>query len=462
MRLLKIQLFAVCTAVLACVSPAVSQAAIDGITGPTFNLGAKVDFIQTPDGGAPIIWGYSNGSARGQYPGPTLIVNEGDTVTVNLTNSLPDQATSIIFPGQTGVVATGGATGLITQEAAAGGGTVSYSFVADKPGTFLYQSGTRPDLQVEMGLFGALIVRPAMGANFAYNDSATEFDREYLFLQSEMDPRIHFMVETPSQGVAALDSTDYLQKYVANWWFFNGRNGPDTLFPPNLAWLPTQPYNCLPRMHPGERTLMRLVGGGRNAHPFHPHGNHTEIVARNGRLLQSAPGAGVDLSVGQYTVQTLPGETVDAIWHWTGEKIGWDVYGNPSAGPQYIHTCNDGPDADLLDDVTSEYCPDHYKPIPVDLPESLDLGFGGLWGGSPYLGQLGSLPPGEGGLNPYGAFTFIWHSHAEKELVNYDIFPGGMLTFMFVESRGVCIDDDGDGFDDVTACACADDGTCIP
>ena len=36
-----------------------------------------------------------------QVPGPTLIVTEGQTVTVNLTNNLPTAAgnTSILFPG---------------------------------------------------------------------------------------------------------------------------------------------------------------------------------------------------------------------------------------------------------------------------------------------------------------------------------------------------------------------------
>src|SRR6266566_684547 len=53
-----------------------------------------------------------------QVPGPTLIVMEGQTVTVNLTNNLPTSAgnTSILFPGFT-VTATGGVAGLLTQEA---------------------------------------------------------------------------------------------------------------------------------------------------------------------------------------------------------------------------------------------------------------------------------------------------------------------------------------------------------
>ena len=54
-----------------------------------------------------------------QVPGPTLIVTEGQTVTVNLTNNLPAAAgnTSILFPGFH-VTATGGVHG----PADAGGG----------------------------------------------------------------------------------------------------------------------------------------------------------------------------------------------------------------------------------------------------------------------------------------------------------------------------------------------------
>ena len=69
-------------------------------------------------------WGYGcNGTPSGtapaaittatcptmQVPGPTLIVTEGQTVTVNLLNGLPSAAgnTSILFPGFN-VTATGG------------------------------------------------------------------------------------------------------------------------------------------------------------------------------------------------------------------------------------------------------------------------------------------------------------------------------------------------------------------
>ena len=68
-----------------------------------------------------------------QLPGPTLIVNQGDTVTVTLTNNLPRPRAipRSCFPGFT-VTATGGVPGLLTQEAA-NGGTVTYTFAAASP-----------------------------------------------------------------------------------------------------------------------------------------------------------------------------------------------------------------------------------------------------------------------------------------------------------------------------------------
>ncbi|MBP8261486.1 MAG: multicopper oxidase domain-containing protein, partial [Verrucomicrobia bacterium] len=135
---------------------------IPGIVGPTFNLRAKAGHLSTPDGHNLYFWGFANGAGPVQYPGPTLIVNQGQTITVNLVNDLTELPVSIVFPGQR-VTPSGGSPGLLTREAVPGGGTASYTFIASRPGTFMYHSGTRPDLQIEMGLVGALIVRPTTG-----------------------------------------------------------------------------------------------------------------------------------------------------------------------------------------------------------------------------------------------------------------------------------------------------------
>ncbi|PLY04917.1 MAG: hypothetical protein C0622_02125 [Desulfuromonas sp.] len=409
-----------------------AYAVIDGIVGSnslTVNLTAKADYITAPDGGSVHIWGYAddgdhtgNGN-RATYPGPTLIVDEGATITINLKNELTVPV-SIIFPGQSGVIASGGSSGLLTREAAPGGtDVVTYTFTATHPGTYLYQSGTSPELQIEMGLSGAIIVRPNLGPGYAYNHSDSSFDHEYLFFLTEMDPNIHALVENYGPGSAELLASDYLSDYFPVYWFINGRAAPDTMMESYVGWLPTQPYNCMPRMHPGEKLLMRIVGGGRDMHPFHFHGNHARIIARDGRFLSSSPGAGADLSYMAFTTTSIPGATYDQIFEWTGKGLGWDMYGHAPGDPLEPH----------------EYAPDHGKPIPVVLPEKQDLAFGGFYSGSPFLGTLGSLPPGEGGLNPNAGFAYMWHSHTEKEMTNYDIFPGGMMSMLVIEPHGTQI-----------------------
>jgi FtsP/CotA-like multicopper oxidase with cupredoxin domain len=405
-----------------------AQAVIDGITGTNFEFTAGEGQISTPDGSAIHFWGYQDLTKHAnpfevpQYPGPTLIVNQGDTITVTLTNNLPIAAggstpvqnVSILFPGQV-VTATGGTAGLLTQESTGPSDTVTYTFTATNPGTYTYFSGTEMELQVEMGLVGALIVRPA-GFNQAsstnrraYADAGSQYTHEFLFLMTQMDPIIHQLVE--QQRFNEIVWKDYWPVY----WFFNGRAGPDDLADAFVSWLPHQPYNCTPRMTPGQKLFMRLVGGDQGNHPFHYHGNNADIIARDGRRLADPRS--------QFTTLSVPGETVDQIFTWTGEKMGWDIYGHAVGDPMQ----------------PGEYAPDHGKPLPVVLPENQNLTFGGWWSGSPFLGSDQPLPPGEGGLNPNSGYFFMWHSHAEKELTNWDIFPGGMMSMMVVEPPGTPI-----------------------
>jgi len=429
------------------IAPVTANAVIDGISGPTFNLTAKAGRIITGDGDSIYMWGYANGSGPMQYTGPTLIVNQGDTVVVNLTNNIPTIPgntavnTSIIFLGQL-VTASVGTTGLLTNEAPPGG-SVTYTFTASNPGTYIYHSGTRPELQIEMGLIGALIVRPTTGATcpaltldpnkpsrgYGYCHLDAYFDREYLFLLSEMDPTIHQQVEFGN--TALVDDTTRFPVL----WFINGRNLPDTMSAPMSPLLPNQPYDCMPQAHPGEKVLIRMIGGGRDLHPYHTHGNNHTVIARDGRLLKTAASSVIDLSVSDFTTTSVPGETVDAIWTWTGKKLGWDIYGHNGTETGICVT----PDPNGFDPVTYEYCPDHGKPFPVLLPNQQELTDGMFWSGSPFLGTSGPLPPGEGGYNPYAGLFFMWHSHSEKELTNNNIFVGGMATMAVVLPPGVLI-----------------------
>jgi len=430
------------TMALLLISSAVN-AAVEGIpvaNGATVTLNARAGYISVADGGSIYSWGYTTGDTM-QLPGPTLIVDQNSTITVTLNNTLPVAAgnASIVFPGHVVTSTSGGVPGSLTQEAPPGG-SVSYTFTATTPGTYQYHSGTQTDLQVEMGLYGAIIVRPSateltnagvscVSGNPAYVHAATCYDREYLYLLSEIDIDIHQAAELQAGGPGPIQIPQ--GAYHSEYWLMNGRVGPDTMAANGTDVLPTQPYGSLTTMYPGERLLIRLVGAGREMHPFHHHGNHSRLLAVDGRMLLTATNnlAGPLL----FTIPSVPGETADAIFEWTGKDLGWDVYGT---GPGYEHQCNssDVPTTGF-DPVTHEYCPDHNKPIPVTLPDLSNLAFGGFWGGSPYLGVMGSLPPGEGGLNPNAGFAFMWHSHTERELVNNDVFPGGMMTMLIVEAR---------------------------
>jgi FtsP/CotA-like multicopper oxidase with cupredoxin domain len=496
-----------------------AYAAAPGITGPNFSLTAQAEFLTQPDGTAVYSWGYGcNGAPTGfapatvpnpfcysmQVPGPTLIVTEGQAVTVTLTNNLPTSAgnTSILFPGFQ-VKPTGGVAGLLTQEAAHGG-TVTYQFTASSPGTHAYYSGTQGDLQVEMGLYGAIIVLPtappatctALGAvpshyvapgnspeaDFrlapaAYDHAKTCYDREYLFQFSEMDPDIHRQALAQvnatagcTAGVAGCSLAVATEPYHPAYFMINGRSMPDDMDPNYAKEYPHQPYNGNPHMHPGERVLLRIIGQGRWQHPFHEHGNHVRILARDGNLILSQSDANSLAGPLLFTTTTTPGLAMDGIFYWTGKGLNWDPYGhNPaSADPLAKLSCDgllNGYHSVATDLNYYEWCQDHNKPVqvapfgdvasggPATLPDPNILTNGPWYGGSPYLGPnatvravgaTGTTPPSGTIANPptgEAGFAFMWHSHNEREITTNNIFPGGMLMMMLVDSREFTIDE---------------------
>lgn len=128
----------------------------------TVELCASTGSVNLPAATSSInILGYVSGACpqTATVPGgPVIDVNVGDSVTVNLHNSLP-VATGLLFQGQSMVPDTTGATAAV----GATSGAKTYRFIATNPGTFLYEAALLPNAehQTAMGLHGALIVRPA-------------------------------------------------------------------------------------------------------------------------------------------------------------------------------------------------------------------------------------------------------------------------------------------------------------
>jgi FtsP/CotA-like multicopper oxidase with cupredoxin domain len=379
--------------------------------GPTFTLTTKTGYIALPDANTMFMWGYSSGSDGFQHPSPVLCVNEGDTVTIVLNNTLAEPV-SIMFPGQENVLADGapaqpefaGSTLTSLTDTAAPGGSVTYSFVASDPGTYIYESGTNPEKQVAMGLFGALIVRPTLGADHAYNRSDSQFDtsEEFMVLLSEIDPFQHQAVER--------GKTFNMNNYHPRYWLINGRGFPDSIADNGASWLPTQPYGALaevqefndtlpstdPNYHPYPG-MARYLNVGTEDFPFHPHGNNGLVIGRDGRPLEGP--AGEDLSFEKFDINIGPGQTWDVIFRWY--------------------------DAEHYDAATN--------PVPVTVPDMANQVIGVFYSGSPYLGRSETLPTGTPTLNQCGEFYIISHNHALFQITSWGANMTGPITYMRID-----------------------------
>ena len=222
------------------------------------------------------IWGFalnpgSCSTVVASLPGPVLNVNEGDTVTINVTNALPGTRTlTFEIPG---IAFNAGPTD------AEVGATVTRTFTASAPGTFIYQSGGDAGRQEAMGLYGAMIVR-SLTANQAYDIVTTAYDVEATLVLSQVDPVFN----------ANPDTFD-MNNYLATYWLINGKAYPDTA--PGIT------------AAAGQKVLLRYINAGYDNTSMMLVGMHDQVLARDARLLNNSFSA---------NAETIPaGGTEDAI-----------------------------------------------------------------------------------------------------------------------------------------------------
>jgi FtsP/CotA-like multicopper oxidase with cupredoxin domain len=295
--------------------------------GATIDVYLRADtFTKTmPDGVAITMWGYvltddTFSPLLGEVvkvPGPTLTATEGDTLNIHVRNNLTGlftEPTSVIVPGQVPSLTpdtyptwTDGTTGprtsatqrvrsFTTETPVAGTGT--YTFTPVRAGTYLYQSGTHPGVQVQMGLYGPLIVNPGI-AGRAYSDASTAYDSQVILLLSEIDPELHYSIESGRYGTAPPAPPEPTLR--------GQRTSPEA-YRPQYFLINGEPYSPslspIPAGSPNERLLIRFLNAGL-LEKTPTLQNYVTVIAEDGSLYP--------YSKQQYSVLLPAGKTMDAI-----------------------------------------------------------------------------------------------------------------------------------------------------
>lgn len=236
-------------------------------------------------------------------PGPRINAVAGDTVIIHLLNTLT-VPTSVVVPGQRGgglgspVPLAGNRTQSFGPEAAAATGTAVYTWSAVKAGTYLYQSGTLPSVQVPMGLYGALVVTDSGGGPYA--GVAPTADEE-LLLFSEVDPVQNAAVDAAGAVIGDYPST---VNYNAAFFLINGASYPSAAL--NLA------------VGSGGRVLLRLLNTGLRSHIPAIVGLDMTLIAEDGNRYPT--------NRTQSQALLPAGKTLDAIVALPTTARSWPLY----------------------------------------------------------------------------------------------------------------------------------------
>jgi len=278
-------------------APSVAQAA--GTV--TYDISADSQNTTMIDSTVVFTWGLNDNASTGPGQiGSGMVVIEGDTIEVNLTNNL-DRAINFVIAGVLG------ATPTVNP-----GETKTYTFTAPAAGTYLYTDDSNGDIARAMGLFGPLVVMPSDGSSTLYTGGTT-FDQQYTLVYSDMDGRLN-------EAIAAGATTYDMNNYEPNYYFANGLIYPDTKKDADTAVT----------MNVGEHVAIRFVIAGQIEYPMHFHGYHvnatknnrqlvTDFVSRDTVLVRPNTTAEVILPVemaGAYPLHThyVPGVTVNGIY----------------------------------------------------------------------------------------------------------------------------------------------------
>lgn len=190
----------------------------------------------------------------------------------------------------------------------------TYYFRASFAGTLMYHCHVAAAEHIQQGMYGAMVLHPADKSKTVYGaGTGTDYDKEYISFQTEIDPLWHYNLEQGADAPAGFDPSTFRPQL----WFVNGRTFPQTVFlfaynTPN----PADPYGCgAPEYYSkyntyitatqGQKYLLRYINMGYQPHSYHQHGWHFKVVGTDGFRFP--------IPYEKMTMPTQPGESYDAI-----------------------------------------------------------------------------------------------------------------------------------------------------
>ena len=149
------------------------------------NIGKKI----LDDGTEIRTFGYATKlSENPDIPGPTLIYEQGDSVTIDMWNVSQGAPHTIHLHGLDVNQQNDGVPHLSFEVEHMDHGF--YRFMAPHPGTYLYHCHVVSAIHVQAGMYGMLIIKPKSGDNLTW-EGGYSFSRDYNFLLSEIDTNWH-------------------------------------------------------------------------------------------------------------------------------------------------------------------------------------------------------------------------------------------------------------------------------
>ena len=240
------------------------------------DLHATTGTLTVPDGASYTIWGYGPAAGAASVPGPTIVANKGDSLTIHVTNDLTVPTSFSVAGVPVGDVAPASRNLQIAPASAA-----DYTFTVNSSGTLTYEPG--PDAptgprQVAMGMAGTLVIRPTSCAPISFGCAyGIDLPAAQSTLDIYNDEALVAINDLDSRMLTATDPLTFLMAdYSPDIHLINGKAFPDTQVIDALAG-----DSVLVRyanLSPIDRT-MGVLGGhqkiiGRDAHPL----SHTDTA----------------------------------------------------------------------------------------------------------------------------------------------------------------------------------------